>query len=257
MSLRDKTILITRRADQAGEFVAEVRRRGGRPLLFPLLHITDPPSWEECDRAIRELGSFDAVAFSSANAARKFLDRCRATHTDLSAVARLRLYAVGEKTAAVLREYGLPDVAIPDTFSGKALAGAIPPSEIRGKRFLVPRGSRAGEDLAGGLRGRGADVVPVTVYETVMPASADPASVRAMLDDGIIDVITFASPSAAEGFTALVPEFRHDASPRRPKVAVIGPVTAEAVRSLGMRVDIVAATSTVMGLVDAIDDYFG
>jgi uroporphyrinogen III methyltransferase/synthase len=40
------------------------------------------------------------------------------------------------------------------------------------------------------------------------------------------------------------------------KIAVIGPTTAEAARDVGLKVDIVARRSTVVGLVEAIAAYF-
>ena len=40
-----------------------------------------------------------------------------------------------------------------------------------------------------------------------------------------------------------------------PLIACIGPVTAATARELGLRVDVVASTYTIQGLVDALDGW--
>ena len=40
------------------------------------------------------------------------------------------------------------------------------------------------------------------------------------------------------------------------KIACIGPVTAEAAREAGLKVDVLARESTVAGLVDALKSYY-
>jgi uroporphyrinogen-III synthase len=78
-----------------------------------------------------------------------------------------------------------------------------------------------------------------------MPADA-PRRLAAALADGI-DVVTFASPSAVEGFVASMP-------PRavRPRVLAIGPVTEAAARRLGFEVAAVAGASGPAAIVDAL-----
>jgi uroporphyrinogen-III synthase len=77
-----------------------------------------------------------------------------------------------------------------------------------------------------------------------------------MLRNGKIDVVTFASPSAANNFFRAIPPEAVSRSPRPPRIAVIGPATAQAVVGLGMDVDIAAKESTVAGLVSAIAEFY-
>ena len=57
MSLRNKTILVTRQEEQSREFVTAIEQRGGSALLFPMIRIMDPDSWVACDAAIERLDS--------------------------------------------------------------------------------------------------------------------------------------------------------------------------------------------------------
>jgi len=61
------------------------------------------------------------------------------------------------------------------------------------------------------------------------------------------DVVTFTSSSTVEQWMAA---FGADLVP--PTVACIGPVTADTARRHGLRVDVVADSHTVTGLVDAL-----
>jgi uroporphyrinogen-III synthase len=73
---------------------------------------------------------------------------------------------------------------------------------------------------------------------------------------GEFDVLTFASPSAATNFGTLFHGEELRAASGRTRIAVIGPSTAEAVRALGLGVDIIAGESTARGLVRSIDEYY-
>ena len=110
-----------------------------------------------------------------------------------------------------------------------------------GARVLIPASSRARDELPLGLRNLGFEVEVVEAYRTVEPPDLA-ASVGRCLDQGF-DVVTFASPSAVEGFAG--------AAGRRSRglvAAVIGPVTEAAARDAGFDVRAVADPSTAEGL---------
>jgi uroporphyrinogen-III synthase len=86
----------------------------------------------------------------------------------------------------------------------------------------------------------------VAAYKTT--AVVDPQMARAAIDT---DVWTFASASAVNAFLANVPDARELA--RAKTVACIGPVTARAARDAGLEPDVVAAESTVDGLIQALE----
>ena len=99
-------------------------------------------------------------------------------------------------------------------------------------------------------------VDPVVVYKNTGPDEVDAEFSYRRLVQGEIDVITFASPSAAVNFVKLFSLEMIAAIDKKVKIAVVGPTTAEAVAGLGLHPDIVAQQSTMMGLLDAIDDYY-
>lgn len=256
MNLRNRTILITRRAEQAAEMAREIEQRGGTAVIVPMITITPPASWKECDEAIGRIGTFDALVFTSANAVEAFYDRAGLLHVPRSTLATLATIAVGEGTARAIERYGIPVRFIPEQFSGPSLADALG-SSCSGKRILIPRGSLANESLAVALREGGAIVVTATVYATEKPEGLPAEGFVRRVLSGEFDVVTFASPSAAASFRSLFSPLDLSAVPDHAKIAVIGPTTADAVLACGLPVDIIAYESTARGLVQAIDDFYG
>jgi uroporphyrinogen-III synthase len=108
------------------------------------------------------------------------------------------------------------------------------------------------------LRQAGAVVTDVIAYRTVLneaPREHDP-DVYGLLLDGRIDVVTFASPSAVRSFVRIYGAEAAADLLKNTVVAVIGPVTAEAARHVGIPVTIQPKTYTVAALVDGIVEHY-
>jgi len=256
MTLRGRTILVTRRHEHAREMVREIGARGGLAVVIPMI-VTEPPrEWTECDAAIGRLGTYDMLLFTSATAVESFVGRAHVLGIPPDSLARLTAAAVGETTAAALRACGLPPGVNPAEFTAAALAQSLGRS-LAGKRVLIPQGNIARGTLSESLRESGALVDTVTVYVTSKPEGTARESVVRRVLSGEFDVVTFASPSAAANFASLFRAEELGAVPGQAKIAVIGPTTADAVRELGLPADVVARESTARGLVAAIEEYFG
>jgi uroporphyrinogen-III synthase len=255
MSLRSKTILVTRPAVQADDLVREIERRGGTAVVIPMITIGPPASWKECDDAIGRLDRFDAVVVTSANAAESFFGRATLLGVGETALHAVRVCAVGEKTAAAARAFGAGVETVPGEYSGIALAAALG-GALAGTRVLYPRGNMARDEVAEHLRATGATVEPVTVYTTSGPTGIAAESIVRRVLGGEFDTLTFASPSAVTNFCSLFSPLDRSAIPDHARVAVIGPTTADAVRSAGLPVDCVARAATALGLAEAIDEFY-
>ena len=253
--MRNRRILITRQQEQAGEMIREIDRRGGTAVVVPMIATGPPRAWTESDAAIAHLGTYDVLLFASVNAVESFVGRTRMLGIPPASLARPRAVAVGEATAAALRANGLPVHFVPEEFSGESLAESLGDS-LSGKRVLIPRGNIARETVPDALRRAGALVETVTVYVTSAPEGIDGGSFVRRVLAREFDVVTFASPSAAANFGALFREDELRAAAGSARIAVIGPSTADAVRALGLGVDIIARESTACGLVQSIDEYY-
>jgi uroporphyrinogen III methyltransferase/synthase len=254
LPLANKAVLVTRPLDQAEEFSRLLAERGATVVSLPSIRIIPPVSWEECDKAIGKLDSYDAIVFTSANAVRYFVLRLKLIGGGKfpDSFRRRVFYVVGPKTGDALREEGLSPTIQPEAKDSMLLAHALLSVPHEGKRFLFPRGSLASEDMLKELRGGGVQVDDVTVYQTVAPDDDDMREVQRTIEEGAIQVVTFFSPSSFRNLVARIP-------PRlisRMTIAVIGEQTESAVRERGMQVQIVSNRPTSADLADAIVRYY-
>ncbi|MBE9156538.1 uroporphyrinogen-III C-methyltransferase [Nodosilinea sp. LEGE 06152] len=254
LPLSQKTILITRAAEQSSAFADLLTAQGATVVDLPALEMRSPSSWVGLDGAIAALPSFQWLILSSANAVNFFVDRLLDQGKDLRALSRLKIAVVGRKTAAVLRKRGLVPDFIPPDFVADSLVDRFPEA-VAGQRLLFPRVESGGREvLVQEFTAAGAEVVEVAAYESGCPEFADPQALAA-LKQGRVDVITFAS-SKTVVHTAQLLEQALGAGWREvlkgAAIASIGPKTSDSCREILGRVDIEPAEYTLDGLTEAI-----
>jgi uroporphyrinogen-III synthase len=252
MTLSGKTILITRPVHQSENFIRLVERLGGIPVLFPTIEITPPASWDACDRAIDNIYMYDGLILTSSNGAEAFVNRMIDRGNDLKDLRGKLVYVVGEKTKHTVEKHGCAVTAMPEKFTALELSRIIQQEDLRGKCFLFARGNLGNSFLADSLKLLGAQVDQIVVYETTKPAAEQIDGVRSKLLNGEIDFITFTSPSTVTNFCSLFSAPEIGTMQRQLKVAVIGPVTAEAAEDAGFTVDVLADQSTIESMVESI-----
>ncbi len=218
--LRGRRVAITR--PEPGELGARLAALGATVVHVPLIATTAPEDGGPALAAtLARLGQFDWLVVTSANGA-------RAVGAAAREVPGLRLAAVGPATAAVLAEKaGRPVDLVPATARAEGLLEEFPQGPAH---VLLAQADQARPVLAEGLAAAGHDVEVVVAYRTVErpPSEAETARLAAA------DAVVLASGSAARTYAAAV------GPTGSPVVVCIGPVTAEAARAAGLRVDHVA-----------------
>lgn len=256
LPLANKTVLVTRAATQASDFVQLLAAQGARTVDLPALEIRAPSSWEDLDAAIAELAGFDWLILTSANGVEAFNERLLAAERDMRALAGVKVAAVGTKTAAALRERGLVPDFIPSQFVADALVAEFPEA-VAGQRFLFPRVETGGRELlVQTLRDRGAEVTEVAAYQSACPPAIAPDALYA-IQNGEIDIATFASSKTVKNFCRLLlPSYSSTEAMHAGLagicIAAIGPQTALSCRELLDRCDVEASEHTLGGLAAAL-----
>jgi uroporphyrinogen III methyltransferase / synthase len=242
-------VVVTRAKEQSDELVSKLEAMGCRVLLVPTIAIYDPHSWEELDRALREVaaGAYEWVVFASSNSVAKVVERA----SGIQIFEGIKIAAVGPRTAAALDEFGLSADVVPVRFESRALAEAV--GKGRG-RLLLPRVAGGPRSIVDALEGLGWSVDEVEAYRNLVAGaeSADWNEVRA----GRFDIVTFTSPSTVRNLlsTATASELGIEPESDGSRAVVcIGPTTAAEAEALGVRVDRVAADHSVAGVVDAVN----
>jgi uroporphyrinogen III methyltransferase/synthase len=230
------SVVVTRARAQASELASTLRALGASVIETPAIRIA--PSVEE----LPPLGGFDLVCLTSANGVEILFGRLEARGEDARALAGATVAAIGPGTARALREHGIVADVVPERFVAEGLIDALAGVEI--SRALIARASDARDVLPDALRERGVDLTIVNLYNTVavsIDATVAPAIAAA-------DYVTFTSSSTVRFFLASA------AVGPATRVVSIGPVTSEALREHGVRVDVEATRHDIGGLVEAIVD---
>ncbi|MDR0577473.1 MAG: uroporphyrinogen-III synthase [Candidatus Accumulibacter sp.] len=216
--LRDKRILVTRPAGQAGELASLIAARGAEAICFPLVDVAPPRSWRAVDSAIERLEAFALAIFVSPNAAAFGLARALSLRPWPAGLAAA---AVGPGTGKLLSEAGIGKVIVPrGRYDSEALLSLEPLSEERlaGQAVLILRGNGGRELLPEALRARGARVECVMCYRRVRPR--DGSEIVSLLRNSALDAIIL---SSSEGLRNLLRLLDTDSRDRLLAVPVFVP----------------------------------
>ncbi len=246
-----KKVLITRAKNQADELRTLLEQHGFQAVLFPMIEIVPPESWNECDKAIESLYMYDGLIFTSANGVEFFFRRLKEKRIAAETLQSKIICVVGEKTKVMLEQNGLKVAFMPDKFTSFDLAKALQQQDIKGKTFLHPRCNLGNNTLPGNLKLLGATVDSVTVYQTIQPKQSEVEETKSKLLNHKIDVLTFMSPSAIKNFCSLFTPSQLREILTIPAV-VIGPITFEQATSAGFKSISTAKQSTIKSLVESI-----
>ena len=251
--LSGKTIVVTRA--QASELVSRLSGLGAECVACPTIRILPPEDMGPLDQAIHRLPSFHWLLFTSPNGVTAFFQRLFTLGEDIRALGHLRTACVGPGTADRLRTFGLESDRIPEHYEAASMAESFAEEEIRGRNILIPQGDKASPALACALRRFGANVSAPTAYRTV-PEDRAAEQLKALRGEGRVDMITFASPSAAKNFRVLFSDTEFREWIIGTATAAIGPVTAAAMEACGMTPSVTAQVHTISGFCDAICNYY-
>jgi uroporphyrinogen III methyltransferase/synthase len=259
LALVNKTILVTRAAEQSSKFTSLLQQQGATVVEMPALTITPPSDWTALDQAIANLSEFQWLILTSANGVDYFFERLAHLGYDHRALGQTKIAVVGRKTAGVLQGRKLNPDFIPPNYVADSMVEHFPEA-LTGQKLLFPRVETGGRDiLVQELTRQGAEVVEVAAYQSQCPASIDELAWEA-LQQRQVDVVTFASSKTVKNFDQLLQQQLkslgiQDNLLDQVCLASIGPQTSQACHELLGRVDLEATEYTLEGLTTAIANY--
>jgi uroporphyrinogen-III synthase len=264
--LTNKRILITRASHQASDLAAQLEALGATPILIPTIEIIPPETYAPLDAALANLGSYNWLIFTSANAVEAFHQRRHSQSATTpcapcpdsraSASTKLqnpspRIAVIGPATARAVQAIGLQVDLIPPHYIAESLAEALLP-EAPNKSFLLIRAAEARDHLPETLHAAGATVTIAEAYRNQVPPESIPALQRLFANPANYpDAITFTSASTARNLIALL-ETANLTLPPNITLASIGPITSQTLRDLSHEPTVEAEQPTIPNLVQSL-----
>jgi len=252
---RRLTVLVTRPSERGRQLAERLEAAGFRAEVFPLIEIQPPSDPEPLVAAAARAvaGAYDWIALTSANGVRALAGALARLPADpggkpFAPHADTGIAVVGPATADEVEAQGWRVDLMAGVHTAEGLLDALSETALqREARILIPQAEAARDVLPTGLRSRRAQVEVVIAYRTAPVGGACLESLRRLLREGRVDLVTFASPSAVEAYDDALGD-----EGRWVPAAAIGPVTASAAERLGFRVVVVAERHTSEGLVEAV-----
>jgi len=248
---------------------------GAEVIQFSTVEIVPPENWDELDRAIDKIESYGWLIFTSSNGVDYFFRRFFEKDRDIRELKGLKICAIGTKTAASIKKFGIRADLIPRTFSAEGLIEAFikevgsqksevrssdivkdstsnqqPATLLKDMKFLLPRAEVAREIFPEKIQELGGTIDVPVAYRAVKPEKHG-KMLRRFLKEGRVTIATFTSAATFNNFREILGEDA-DELLRDVAIAVIGPVTARAIEKVGLRVHIMPAEATVEAMVEEI-----
>jgi uroporphyrinogen-III synthase len=242
-ALNNLGIVITRPWQQAATLAESVRKAGGRPILFPLLEITDLRDYSVFDQTIAEIDKYDWAIFISSNAVQHGMKRLTRIPPTL------RFAAIGSATAAALGSFGVKDILSPTgRFDSESLLALPEMQNVAGQNILIFRGVGGREVLANTLIDRGATVSLAECYQRINP-SQDTNQLNDLWHNGLLNAFVVTSSEALRNLFAVNIDWLHNVP-----VFTSHQRIAETAQAHGLQA-IMATAAGDEGLVMALEDW--
>ncbi len=242
------TILVTRAREQAAGFISTLKSFGAEVIEFPSIRIIEADNKKEYNQVIGKFDTYDIIVFNSANAVNYFMKKL--PDNAKKQIPSKKIFAIGPKTQDATTHWKIRSEVINSVYTGHELGNAIAKIVEKGSHVLFPHGNLGNHELAGILKESGMQVTGLTVYMNSEPDKEDIKKFRSKTENKKIDVITFFSPSSIHNLLKVMK------IPPTCRIAVIGPTTARAAESAGLKADIIAEKTTSEHLASAIVEYY-
>lgn len=251
--LRDKRILITAPLDSSERIAKLARQRGGIPVIAPLIKRVPLPGSEALQNNLRALSSYRWIVFTSAGAVERFFDELESLQLRAENVPGT-IVAIGERTRWRIERRGFAVGCVAQESVAEGVVEAMTKQGLRaGDRVLFPCADNARSFIPEELQRRGVYVEVMELY-TIAPDTPENLDyIRAALDSGVIDAVTFTSPSAARRFFEI---FSWPEMLVRPVIGVIGPTTAAALCEAKVKEFVQPPQATAESMIAALAEYF-
>ncbi len=178
--------------------------RLGQVTHTPLIKIDRIVENKPLYAALRKIGTFHWIVFTSRYGVRYFFEALDELGRDIRELTGVKIASVGSTTTAELAlRHIRPEVESP-TASAEGIVEHFRAHRITDKRVLLPRSDKGIQLLSQEMVKLGNKVYDIPVYHNV------PTRPDRLPDLTDYDAVAFASPSAVENFSGLYPEIPAD-----------------------------------------------
>jgi uroporphyrinogen-III synthase len=249
-TLKGRTVALTRPLNQAKETGNLIKQYGGTPYFIPTIEIASTCDLLAVQVFFAELedNKVDYVLFMSPNGIHYLLNIAETLGLKdklKKCLNKIVVISVGPKTAQELRNHDINVSLIPKNYSSDGIVDCLKQKGIEGRTIYIPRTRDATPYLANSLTILGAKVHELYVYASLLPH--DQHLNERFLKDlraGMIDAIIFGSSLSVTNLFDMLgklisKEKLRELLNNELTIVAIGPVTAQTLLKMGLKVEVV------------------
>jgi uroporphyrinogen-III synthase len=238
---------------RSSEIATLIENCGGRAMVAPATREVPATGGTDVARFASALlgGKLDLVIFLTGVGTRalaRAIEPVCSREAFVSLLSKVPVLARGPKPVAALKELGVPiawTVPEPNTWREILQLLDVNKVSLQGRRVAVQEYGIPSKDLLQGLQQRGAEVLPVHVYDWALPEEIAPLrnAIEALIANRV-DVVLFTAAIQVHHLLQVAEEMSCKDSLLaalrriRIKIASIGPVTSEALGEYGIPADL-------------------
>ena len=200
LPLHWKRVLVTRPEGRARALSERFRALGAEVVERPCIRTEPISPCPAMEAALRSIKDYEWLAFTSAAGVEAFW-RCLREGRDARALGGVKLAVNGPAAMDALLAHGLNPDLIPDVHNAAHLGDWL--AQAATGRILILRAEEGSPALTDALSAAGKEYDDIPVYRTRCDQSPS-AELRAELEAGRFDYVTFTSASTVRGFAAAV-----------------------------------------------------
>ncbi len=252
MRLKEKTFISTVNQSKTTEIRSIFEHLGAVVFDFPMIEIVPAEITDNQKETFNNLEKFDWIIFTSSNGIKYFYHFIEKFNISQTKFADCKIAVLGKGTLKALENNQRTANFVGSRNTADDLANELIHNNlIQNKKILLALGNLASDRTEKKLF-EFANVQRIDVYKTIKPKEKNSEVINLVISDKY-DLILVTSPSAIDNFVETIGRSN---LPDNLRIASIGKVTAQAVEKHGFKNEIIAKTSTYLGLAEEITKYY-
>ena len=193
-------VLVTRPRDLISSMAEKLRLMGAEVLELPAIRTEPVEENAQLLEVLEKLDTYQWTVFTSPTGVRVFFEKLQECHTDIRALAKLKIAAIGKGTTKALKERGIFADYMPEIFDGEALGRGLCELCEGTEKILLPRARMCNQEILTELSQKpGIQVDDIPIYDTFYE-TRDLIDRKKGFETGDIDCAVFTSASTVRGF---------------------------------------------------------
>jgi len=253
--LQNIKIVLTRAKNQSVETIKQLEELGANVISLPTIKIYTITGDDSLDESIKNISKYNSLIFTSENAVRCLFEKIDELRIDFNPKAYF-VISIGEKTSKVCKEKGFRIDFQSKSSTSESLLKELGYIDLIGRKILIPNSILANPIQFKSLEDHGAIVDALPIYNNRSNDSTDLINEINELKNTEIDLYIFTSPSTFNGFVEVLKIKEPKEFFSKKNIAVIGPVTKEALIKSGVKPNIIPDKYTMNYLIEEIKLFY-